>query len=175
MPVIHVCVLSVLMVALARLRQPAYRLALALTVFIGLGMRWLGPLPQGPERVPREQVCRDVEAYVNARTPYGRVFVVGYTGLDLLRGYTGDRLVPNMDLHVGVLRRAYKGQNLYVLVPLPEGVVRAESVFWKHPDIYSHGGDRLLFAGAFGSWHLFEVVSAPTQEQLDEWKKSEER
>jgi hypothetical protein len=33
------------------------------------------------------------------------------------------------------------------------------------------GGDRLLYAEAFGTWRLFEVVSAPTQEQLDEWKK----
>ncbi|MFA6633769.1 MAG: hypothetical protein WCU90_15820, partial [Kiritimatiellia bacterium] len=64
------------------------------------------------------------------------------------------------------------GQNLYVLVPRPEGPARAESVFWKHPDIYRHGGDRLLFAGAFGAWHLFEIISAPTQEQLDEWKKA---
>ena len=96
--------------------------------------------------------------------------MVGYTGLDLQRGYTGDRLVPNLDLHIGALRRAYKGQNLYVLVPRPEGPARAESVFWKHPDIYTHGGDRLLFAEAFGRWHLFEVVGAPTQEQLDEWK-----
>jgi hypothetical protein len=82
------------------------------------------------------------------------------------------RLVANMDLHVGSARRAYKGQNLYVLVPRPEGPARAESVFWKHPDIYRHGGDRLLFAGAFGTWHLFEIISAPTQKQLDEWKKA---
>jgi hypothetical protein len=173
MPVVHVCVLSVLMVALARLRQPTYRLALSLAVFVGLSMRWLGPLPKEAEGVPRAQICREVEDYVNAQTAYGRVFVLGYAGLDLLCEYTGDRLVPNMDLHVGSLRRAYKGQNLYVLVPPPEGAARAESVFWKHPDIYLNGGDRLLFAGAFGAWHLFEVVSAPTQEQLDEWRGSE--
>jgi len=55
-------------------------------------------------------------------------------------------------------------------VPRPEGSVRAESVFWKHPDIYMHGAERLLYAETFGSWRLFEVISAPTQEQLDEWK-----
>jgi hypothetical protein len=115
-------------------------------------------------------VCGEVEAYVNARTPYGRVFVLGYAGLELLRGYAGERLVPNLDLHVGALRRAYKGQNLYVLVPKPEGAVRAESVFWKYPDIYTQGADRLLFAEAFGAWHLFEVVTAPTREQLEEWR-----
>ncbi|MDR2849682.1 MAG: hypothetical protein LBW77_03955 [Verrucomicrobiota bacterium] len=171
--VVSVCVLSVLMVALARLRQPTYRLALVLVVFIGLGMRWFKPLPAEPPKEPREQLCQEVEAHVDAHTSYGRVFVLGYAGLDLLRGYAGDRLVPNMDLHIGSLRRAYKGQNLYLLVPKPEGAARAESVFWKYPDMYLNGGDRLLFSGVFGSWHLFELVSAPTQEQLDEWKRGE--
>lgn len=168
---LHVCFLSVLMIALARLRQPLFRLTLSLGVFVWLSTLWLGKTgaPQTPPL--RDQVCREVEAYVNAHTPYGRVFVLGYTGLDLLRGYTGERLVPNMDLHIGSLRRSYKGQNLYLLVPRPVGAVRAESVFWKHPDIYTQGGDRLLLSDTFGSWHLFEVVSAPTQEQLDEWKK----
>ncbi len=169
---LHVCVLAVLMIALARLRQPAYRLAASLVLFVWLSTLWLGGASRAAAPEPREQIRKQVESHVNEQTPYGRVFVLGYAGLDLLRGYTGDRLVPNMDLHVGSLRRAYKGQNLYVLVPRPEGSVRAESVFWKYPDIYVRGAERLLYAGEFGSWRLFEVVSAPTQEQLDEWKKS---
>jgi len=169
---LHVCFLAVLMIALARLRQPVYRLAGTLALFVWLTTLWLGNAPAPAAVLPREQICREVEEHVTARTAYGRVFVLGYAGLDLLRGYAGERLVANMDLHVGSARRAYKGQNLYVLVPRPEGPVRAESVFWKHPDIYRHGGDRLLFAGAFGTWHLFEIISAPTQEQLDEWKKA---
>ena len=170
---LHVCLLSVLMIAMARLQQPLYRLVFSLILFVWLSTFWFAStasLKASPGE--RAAVCRRVESYVNARTPYGRVFVVGYAGLDLLRGYTGERLVPNMDLHVGSLRRAYKGQNLYVLVPRPEGVVRAENVFWRFPDIYELGCDRLLFAEAFGSWHLFEVVTAPTQEQLNEWKKT---
>jgi hypothetical protein len=169
---LHVCFLAVLMIALARLRQPVYRLAGTLALFVWLTTLWLGNAPAPAAVLPREQICREVEEHVTARTAYGRVFVLGYAGLDLLRGYAGERLVANMDLHVGSARRAYKGQNLYVLVPRPEGPARAESVFWKHPDIYRHGGDRLLFAGAFGTWHLFEIISAPTQEQLDEWKKA---
>jgi hypothetical protein len=170
---LHVCALAVLMIALARLRQPIYRLVLSLALFVGLSTFWYGGVArEAAALVAREAICRSVEAYVNSRTPYGRVFVVGYAGLDLLRGYSGDRLVPNLDLHVGSLRRAYKGQNLYVLVPKPQGEVRAESVFWKYPDIYGLGCDRLLFSEAFGAWHLFEVVTAPTQEQLDEWKKA---
>ncbi|HRU71704.1 MAG TPA: hypothetical protein P5111_11555 [Kiritimatiellia bacterium] len=169
---LHVCFLAVLMIALARLRQPIYRLAVTLALFVWLTTLWLGHVPASATAQPRDKICRGVEEYVTSRTAYGRVFALGYAGLDLLRDYTGERLVANMDLHVGALRRAYKGQNLYVLVPRPEGPARAESVFWKHPDIYRHGGDRLLFAGAFGTWHLFEIISAPTQEQLDEWKKA---
>jgi hypothetical protein len=172
--VFNVCAFAVLAAALTRLRQPTYRLALALAVFVGLGVRWFTFPPEPREGQTRERICREVEEHINARTPYGRVFALGYAGLDLLSGYAGERLVPNMDLHVGSLRRAYKGQNLYVLVPRPEGTARAESVFWKHPDIYKHGGDRLLFSGAFGTWHLFEVVTAPTQEQLDEWRRNSE-
>lgn len=170
---LHVCFLAVLMIALARLRQSICRLAVALALFVWLTTLWLGRVTAPAADQPREQICREVEAHVTARTAYGRVFVLGYAGLDLLRGYTGDRLVTNMDLHVGSVRRAYKGQNLYVLVPRPEGPVRAESVFWKHPDIYRNGGDRLLFAGAFGTWHLFEIISAPTQEQLDAWRQAQ--
>ena len=169
---LHVSVLAVLMIALARLRQPVYRLAASLVLFVWLSTLWLGGESKAVISESREQIRNEVEDYVNEQTPYGRVFVLGYAGLDLLRGYAGERLVPNMDLHVGSLRRAYRGQNLYVLVPRPEGPVRAESVFWKHPDIYVRGAERLLYAGEFGTWRLFEVVSAPTQEQLDEWKQS---
>lgn len=170
---LHMCALVLLLVALARLRQPVYRLAAALALFVWLGAGWLEKDAQVGESVgERERICGDVAEYVSGRTAYGRVFVLGYAGLDLLRGYAGDRLVANMDLHIGSLRRAYKGQDLYVLVPKPQGQVRAESVFWKHPDIYELGGDRLLYAGMFGTWRLFQVVSAPTQEQLDEWRQA---
>jgi len=120
----------------------------------------------------RTDICHRVEAYVNARTPYGRVFAMGYAGMDLLRGYTGEKILPNLDLQLTSLRQNYKGQNLYVLVPESKGVNRAESVFWRYPEIYALGTDRLTFCGAFGTWHLFELIAAPTQEQLDEWKNA---
>jgi hypothetical protein len=170
---LYVCALVVLLVAMTRLQQPLYRLALSLGLFVWASTFWFKSVAR-EAAVPADrggEICREVEAYVNARTPYGRVFVLGYAGLDLLRSYAGERLMPNMDLHVGGLRRAYKGQNLYVLVPEPTGSVRAESIFWKNPDIYTLGGDRLLVAATFGTWRLFEVVTAPTQEQLDEWKR----
>ncbi len=169
---LHACFLAIMLMALVRLRQPLYRLTIVLVLFVAMSVYWFKPQSLEAAASKRAEICRAVEAYVKERTPYGRIFVIGYAGLDLLRDYQGDMMLPNLDLHIGSLRRAYKGQNLYLLVPEPKGAAHVESVFWKHPDIYLHGGDRLLFSGAFDSWHLFEVISAPTREQLDEWKKS---
>ena len=118
-----------------------------------------------------ERLCGEIESYVTEKSPYARVFVMGYDGLSLLRTYTGDRLTPNMDLHLFSLRQAYKGQHLFVLVPKPQGVAATESLFWRYPDIYTKGIDRLLFDRDFGEWRLYECVVAPTQEQLDAWRK----
>ncbi|MDD3544283.1 MAG: hypothetical protein PHG96_02855 [Kiritimatiellae bacterium] len=170
-PALHACALSLMIVTVVRLRQPVYRSCLSLILIVWLGNAWFARDATADDSSERAQVIGEVEAHVKSVTPYGRVFALGYTGLDLLRGYDGKLLMPNLDLHIGSLRRNYKGQDLYVLVPRPHGRSRAESVFWKYPDIYHLGADRLLFAGTFGSWRLFQVVSAPTQEQLDEWRR----
>lgn len=168
---LYSCALSLMVVTVARLRQPVYRACLSLILIVWLSSAWFSRDSAPADSATRAKVIDEVEAYVNSRTPYGRVFALGYTGLDLLRGYEGKLMAPNLDLHISSLRRDYKGQDLYVLIPRPDGRVRTESVFWKYPDIYHLGADRLLYAGAFGSWHLFQVVSAPTQEQLDEWRR----
>ncbi len=168
---IYACALSIMIVTVVRLRQPVYRACLSLILIVWLSGTWFSRDSASADSAARAQVIDEVEAYVNSRTPYGRVFVLGYTGLDLLRGYEGKLMAPNLDLHIGSLRRDYKGQDLYVLIPRPDGRVRTESVFWKYPDIYNLGADRLLYAGTFHAWRLFQVVSAPTREQLDEWRR----
>ena len=165
--------LAILFVTLGRLNRALWSLAPMLALLAYFGSAWIKPTA-APSTDNRVEICRDVEDYVNAHTPYGRVFAMGYAGMDLLRGYTGERLLPNLDLQLVSLRQNYKGQNLYVLVPEPKGVNRAESVFWRFPEIYALGTDRLTFCGAFGTWHLFELIAAPTQEQLDEWKNATE-
>ncbi|MFO7937210.1 MAG: hypothetical protein R6V06_06350 [Kiritimatiellia bacterium] len=119
----------------------------------------------------RRSLRREVERYVDSETRYGRVFVPGYTGLTLLQDYDGDCLTPNLHFHVNTLRKDYFGQDLYVLVPRPEGFTAMEYIFAAYPGIYDYGCERLLFAGAFGDWHLFQVVSAPTWRELDAGKK----
>ncbi len=162
-----------LVVAVTRLNQPCYQLIVML-VLLSLVCRIDSSSSEGGESRAADSavICSQVEEFVDGATPYGRVFVLGYSGIELLRGYSGERLVPNLDLHIDGVREAYKGQNLYVLVPEPVGKARTESVFWRYPDIYTHGYERLLYAGAFGSWHLFEIITAPTQEQVDEWRRS---
>ena len=116
-------------------------------------------------------VYRSVAAYVQERTPYGRVVVCGYEGLGLLCNRPPDsRLIPSMDLHVGELRRQYYGQQLFVLIRSPEGRSAVDSVHWRFPGAYRHGLERTLFARDFGEWRLFEVVGAPTNEQLRDWR-----
>ena len=113
-----------------------------------------------------------VEADVRARTPYGRVFVCGYVGLAVLHDQPRGRLLPNLDLHVGELRRLYYGQTLFILVHRPIGRAAADSVHWRFPDSYRLGLERTLYARDFGEeWRLFKVVGAPTEEQLRAWRK----
>ncbi|MCL2104023.1 MAG: hypothetical protein FWH21_03060 [Kiritimatiellaeota bacterium] len=166
---LHATALAILFLTFGRLGRVWWLRIPALAVLAYFGSVWIKPAAVTVTD-NRAEICRDVESYVNARTPYGRVFAMGYAGMDLLRGYEGERILPNLDLQLTALRRNYKGQNLYVLVPNPVGVNRAESVFWRYPDIYALGTDRLILRGTFGSWRLFELITAPTQEQLDEWK-----
>ncbi len=115
----------------------------------------------------RAELRSAVENYVAAQTRYGRVFIPGYTGLSLLQDYDGTLLVPNLHFHVNTLRRDYFGQDLYVLVPKPEGFTATEYIFAAYPEIHRFGCERLLFARKFGDWVLFQVVSAPTGRELD--------
>jgi len=116
-------------------------------------------------------VFQSVSAYVQERTSYGRVFVCGYEGLGLLCNRPADsRLTPNMDLHINELRREYHGQQLFVLVHRPERRAAVDSIHWRFPGAYRHGLERTLFARDFGEWRLFEVVGAPTEEQLRAWR-----
>ena len=124
-------------------------------------------------RTERRQaaVFQSVSTYVQEHTPYGRVFVCGYEGMGLLCNRSPEsRLIPNMDLHVGELRGQYHGQHLFVLVHRPEGRAATDSIHWRFPGAYRHGLERTLYARDFGEWRLFEVVGAPTAEQLHEWR-----
>ncbi len=121
--------------------------------------------------VERQSLRSEVEEYVSAQTKYGRVFVPGYIGLYLLQDYKGKQLTPNLHFHVNTLRKNYFGQDLYVLVPKPEGFTAMEYIFAAYPGIYKYGCERLLFARAFADWHLFQVVSAPTWREIEAKKQ----
>jgi hypothetical protein len=121
----------------------------------------------------QDAIVRAVTAYVQERTPYGRVFVCGYEGLALLAHRApGSRLIPCLDLHVAECRRLYHGQQLFVLVKRPEGRAAVDGAGGRLPEIYREGaGGLTLFARDFDDWRLFEVVGAPTAKQLREWRQ----
>lgn len=122
-----------------------------------------------PVDIPSAEILSNVAACVQSETPYGRVFVEGYAGLRLLEGNQNPIFTSNMDLHIADLKYAYKGQRLFLLLPRPLFLTRIESVYWRYPKIYKLGLERVIFLKDFEAWRLFEVVQAPTREQLDEW------
>lgn len=164
-----------------RRRIPPMALASACLTMLALGgCFWIDPRRvSASERMAEARrseahaagICRKVEAYVNGRTRYGRVFVCGYEGLALLRATPRDRIIPNLDLHIPELRRLYHGQTLFILLHKPVGRAVADSVQGRFPDAYRDGMERTLHAGYFGDWRLFEVVGAPSEEQLRNWRK----
>lgn len=126
------------------------------------------PRPE-PDRAACAALCNEVESFIAARTPYGRVFACGYAGLGLLDGYVGDHMLPNFDLHIGALRKQYFGQHIFLLVHCPVGPAAMDNVHGRYPWLYEAGGSRAIFASDFGVWRLFEVIGAPTEEQLKAW------
>ncbi len=117
---------------------------------------WGAPANIAPPN--RDAVARHVKEV----TPWGRVFVCGYAGLG---GHCSDpandaMFEPCLDLHIGVLRKAYTRQSLYLLVPKPERENALEPCEWRYGGIYDNGAQRLLFDQDFGPWRLYEVVSA---------------
>lgn len=157
----------------ARIRRSAALLCTAV-----LAAAWVHGALQEPgcrgstqSRQARRALLDAIENDVMSRTPYGRIFVCSYRGLGLLEGEQRERFVACLDLHVGTLRERYTRQNLFLLVPRPEAEAALECTVWRHGDIYSHGMERALFAGDWGDWRLYEIVTAPLAEQLDEWRR----
>jgi hypothetical protein len=133
---------------------------------------------QQPQPAPAEDramqafLRAEVETFVASRTPHGRTFVCGYEGLRLLDGYTGDRMAPNLDLHIQELRRRYFGQRLFLLVHRPFDAAAMDDLHRRQPWLYESGDldGRALHAGDFGVWRLFEIIGAPTEEELNAWR-----
>lgn len=113
----------------------------------------------------------NVEKDIKKRTPDGRVLVIGYPGLYQLAIEKHSSLFQsNMDLHISTLRKAFQEQTLFVLCPEPIGLNKTESIFWRYPDFYSQGAERMLYTESYGSWNLYQMITAPTREQIDSWK-----
>lgn len=130
-------------------------------VLSGLGLGWCAPWRASGGATPPDRAA--VSSYVKERTPWGRVFICGYSGLASFRRGNGDEddmFVPCLDLRIDVLREAYAGQDLFLLVPKPQGPDALEPCVWRYGNIYSNGAQRLLFAGDFGEWRLYEVINA---------------
>ena len=131
------------------------------------------PFHVGASPRPDFDMLGNVERDIAAMTPYGRVFVCGYEGLPLLHGSPRSKaegmpaFTPCLDLHLPMLRRAYARQRLFLLVPRPDREVALEGF----GDLYANGAHGLLFADDYGAWRLYELISAPLAEELEDWRK----
>lgn len=126
--------------------------------------------PSGPYGY-NSRLLEEIRADVAERTPYGRVFVCGYSGQELLRGARPEPFTPCLDPYIDALRKDYERQQIFLLMPRPDGADKWESLYWRYPGIFRHGAQGLLFARDFGTWRLYELVSAPMEEQLEEWRE----
>ncbi|MFO7870801.1 MAG: hypothetical protein R6V03_05150 [Kiritimatiellia bacterium] len=105
----------------------------------------------------------DLKRRVLTCSRHAAVFACGYDSLIFADKAKPDSVViPSLDFDFDRVRTAYPGRRLYVLVPRPEGVNSAESVFRRHRRFYDRGGERTLAAGRWGDgWRLFEIIQAP--------------
>lgn len=155
-------------------RRLGYRLATIVALALALtACRSPQPADTQPTLSSRElgELRTEIATYIKAQTPYGRLFVCGYQGLGLLYGNDDDLFVPNLDLHLDQLRQSYKRQQLFLLLPEPRRDAACESPVWRHRDIYRHGAPRALFAADWPGWRLYEIISAPSAAELEEWRR----
>jgi hypothetical protein len=129
--------------------------------------------PIDRSRVESAVLLEHVRTTVEAQTPYGRIFVCGYTAPGLLGGERPEPFTPCLDPFLGALRTDYTRQHIFLLMPRPRHAAAWESLYWRYPGIFERGAQRLLFARDFGDWRLYELVSAPGEDQLQEWRKGE--
>ena len=177
---VTLCVLAVVLYWIRRLRFVSIAAACIALAFLwssflsSVGLGWAAPtcsLSKQVEQTYRSSMMtllQDVGKDVQKETPYGRVFICGYEGLGLPAFVGETAFTPCLDLYINELRTAYAGQQLYLLVPVPEGSKVTHSCVWRYDRLYENGAEHLLYAKDYGSWRLYQVVSAPLASELEE-------
>jgi hypothetical protein len=175
-PIPLLCLLPLLALLLPQLalQRPRYSLllpglllALALsgdTIQMHLDNRTIRQHPDAQSLAPDTQMLRKAAAYVRQRSEHATVFVTGYCALPLLQNTQDPLFVSSLDFNFNESRRAYYGQNLYILVHAPRGRAATDSIHWRFPDIYKLGSQSTLYAHEWGAWRLFEIIQAPIRQ-----------
>lgn len=109
-----------------------------------------------------EEVPARVARHVLSKGRYPRVFVCGYEGFVLMRGYNDSGLfIHALDFDFDRAETVYPRQQLYVLVRRPTGCGAMESVHWKYDELFHLGDRNALIDSDWGDWRLFEIIQAP--------------
>ncbi len=122
-----------------------------------------GTVPETAGQAPAEGLLADALAAARERSPYAHVFPCGYSSLALRAdAFAPEEVTPVLDLHIEVLRTAYPGQRIFLLVPEPTPFNRFESHHWKIDGLYEFGAAHTLYVRDFPPYRLYELISAPT-------------
>jgi hypothetical protein len=133
-----------------------------------------------PEQPAASPLAEHVRAWVMERSERAKkfgsakVFVCGFGGyVNFHESPSRDNsnvrdprlFVNTLDFDFESSVQDYRGQDLYLLVPEPRGLAAFESIHWKYPQVFEgRNAPRLLFDRDFGSWRLFEIVRAPSED-----------
>ncbi len=110
--------------------------------------------------------CEDVPArvarHVLSMSRYPKVFVCGYEGFILMRGYDDSGIFQHaLDFDFERAETEYPLRDLFILVRRPAGRGAMQSVHWKYDELFYLGDRNALIDDDWGDWRLFEIVQAP--------------
>jgi len=109
-----------------------------------------------------EDVPARIARHVMSKSRHPKVFVCGYEGFVLMRGYEDSGLfVHALDFDFDRVEDTYRRQQLFVLVRRPAGRGAMESIHWKYDEMFHLGDRSALVDSDWGDWRLFELIQAP--------------
>lgn len=146
-----------------RLCYPDATRLLVMTPLLVLGMTSLVERPAEPVRPASEPRLAAIRHDIGTRNPDALIVLAGYDSLGLLWDQMPppDGVLPVVDLYLPALRRAYHGQDRFLVVRRPLGRSAVDPLFGRFSRLFDQGQDRLLYAGDLPPWRLFEMVTAP--------------
>jgi hypothetical protein len=143
-------------------------LAIAISSSLGEGGAWTRRRVGEADTVlaDRKILLPRIERHVLHKSRFVKVYVCGYDSFLLLGRRGRGVFLHAMDFSFDKAKDDYPGHALYVLLRRPRGRAATESVHWKFDRLFDLGGRSTLYDSDWGDWRLFEIIQAPTEEEV---------